>query len=483
MKTYLFLDRRLIQPQGVRNAGVYVQPIQKDSENGALFTEEFFADPPKRWEVRYDNGYPNVLYDPREQVYRCYYTLFLEDADSASASKQERAHTHYTPRPDRQVGLAYAQSTDGVHWEKPTLGKVVFEGSSDNNILFRFAHGTGVMLDEQDPDPQRRYKLVTKMDFPDGRPGYMAVNFSADGINWGEMKPWPEHNPQGDSHNFPFYDPNTGTYRVMTRCWRDGVRVITSCESRDFLHWSEPREVLRGSGFSHQVYAMPVFPYQDLYLGLAAIFHEGDRDAADFDTVDCELYYAVTPDVFDAVAEGQPLIPRGAGCYPTGAFDCGCIYASPPIEVQDRLYIYYMGGNGRHTDYRETSLGRGWIRKDRFACYRKNHPERDGIITTAKLCFTGDVLILLADLDAGGLIRCALHAQWNDSAYDGFSEADFRMEKRADGEFQLIFAKPLSTLNGRPVCMTLRFRHASIYGIRGDAVLYKHRLWEGAPSV
>ena len=101
----------------------------------------------------------------------------------------------------------------------------------------------------------------------------------------------------------------------MTRCWRDGVRVITSCESKDFLHWSAPREVLRGSGFSHQVYAMPVFPYQGLYLGLAAIFHEGDRDAPDFDTVDCELYYAVTPDVFDAVAEWQPFIPRGTALH------------------------------------------------------------------------------------------------------------------------------------------------------------------------
>ena len=106
MKTHLFLDRRLIQPQGVRNASLHVQPIHKDTENGALFTEEFFAVTPKRWEVRYDNGYPNVLYDPQARLYRCYYTLFLEDADSASTSKQTRAHTHYTPRSDRQVGLA-----------------------------------------------------------------------------------------------------------------------------------------------------------------------------------------------------------------------------------------------------------------------------------------------------------------------------------------------------------------------------------------
>ena len=30
--------------------------------------------------------------------------------------------------------LAYATSTDGVHWKKPILNQVDFEGSTENNL-------------------------------------------------------------------------------------------------------------------------------------------------------------------------------------------------------------------------------------------------------------------------------------------------------------------------------------------------------------
>ena len=71
MGTYLFLDRRLLQPQGMSNACLRVSPVEKDTKNGPLFTEDFFADPPRPWEVRFDNGYPNVIYDAEQGMYRC----------------------------------------------------------------------------------------------------------------------------------------------------------------------------------------------------------------------------------------------------------------------------------------------------------------------------------------------------------------------------------------------------------------------------
>lgn len=119
----------------------------------------------------------------------------------------------------------------------------------------------------------------------------------------------------------------------------------------------------------------------------------------------CELFYATEPDKFDAVASGQPFIRRGEGSYPTGAYDCGCIYASAPVDAGDRLWFYYMGGNGRHTDYRETSLARGWLRKDRFACYE---PKKDGspaVLTTAQLLLGEGPVTLTADIAAGGYVR------------------------------------------------------------------------------
>ena len=153
MDQYLFLDRSALQPQGMDNLKLTVAHIEKDTEHNPLFHEDFFSDPPRKWEVRYDNAYPNVIYDPKYRKYRCYYTLCSKDDDSASAGKEERARRAYRPMPTRIASLGYAESDDGVHWVKPSLGLVDFEGSTDNNMLFRYAHGTGVFLDDAETDP------------------------------------------------------------------------------------------------------------------------------------------------------------------------------------------------------------------------------------------------------------------------------------------------------------------------------------------
>ena len=95
MKKYLFLDRGLFNGRYMTNAKVELASIQK--EGTVFFREDFFADPPRKWEVRYDNGYPNVLYDSKEKIYRCYYTLFIHDRDSENTPLKERAAKTYVP--------------------------------------------------------------------------------------------------------------------------------------------------------------------------------------------------------------------------------------------------------------------------------------------------------------------------------------------------------------------------------------------------
>lgn len=150
MDKYLLLNRGVLQPQGMDNLKLVVAQIEKDTENNPLFYEDFFSDPPRKWEPRYDNAYPNVIYDEKYKKYRCYYTLCSKDKDSASASREERTRRDYRPSPTRIASLGYAESDDGVHWEKPNLGFVDFEGSFENNLLFRYAHGTGVFLDKEE---------------------------------------------------------------------------------------------------------------------------------------------------------------------------------------------------------------------------------------------------------------------------------------------------------------------------------------------
>ena len=62
---YLMLDRRFLNPQAMENACIQVTPPEKDRVHNPLFTQD------QPWEIRIDNGYPNVLYDPEERIFRC----------------------------------------------------------------------------------------------------------------------------------------------------------------------------------------------------------------------------------------------------------------------------------------------------------------------------------------------------------------------------------------------------------------------------
>ena len=62
----------------------------------------------------------------------------------------------------------YAESKDGIHWEKPNLGLVDWEGSKDNNIILdRLGTHCFVAFRDDNPNcpPEARYKGIAR-----GRP-------------------------------------------------------------------------------------------------------------------------------------------------------------------------------------------------------------------------------------------------------------------------------------------------------------------------
>lgn len=473
MKTFLSADRRFLNPQAMENVELKAAVPAKDTENNPLFTQDM------PWEIRIDNGYPNVIYDRREQIFHCYYTLFTEDKDTEGTTLQERTQRNYRPRMDRVTSLAYARSKDGIHWEKPSLGLVDWRGSKENNLLFRYAHGTGVMLDERDKNAGRRFKMVTKVDIP-GHGAHMAVGFSEDGIHWGELIPWPEYNPQADSHNFPFWNEEEQCYMLVSRIWKDGIRVTTISHSQDFIHWSEPVETLRGRGYENQIYSMPVFKTHGLYLGLASLIHEGDRNEKNFDCVDCELTWSADGKKFDFAAMDQAVIPRGDGHYPDGEFDNSCIYASSPVTDGQKVWIYYMGGNGQHTNFRESSLGRAYWEADKFACWTEKNEGMESILTTTTLTLGGNYIEVLADeadAEKDWELMASVHPVWTENAYEGLGMEDAVTEKSGRWIRILWKGKKLPDKSG---CIRFQFKNLKIWAVRGELEYKGHRLWEGA---
>jgi hypothetical protein len=372
--THLLLDPRVVAE--ATDARLVPGPVSKEAAN-PLFVED------RPWEVRFDNLYANILYD--DGRFRCWYNPFIVDEVEANTPSEQRATIRYVPTL-REMGLCYAESVDGLHWEKPSLGLVEFAGSMHNNILLRGPHGCGVFRDDADPDPARRYKLLCVRE----ENHEMAVAVSPDGLHWSTPESCPEMAAVGDTHNNTLWTGNR--YVAVTRLWSQGVykgvRVAGRAESVDFRHWTPAEPVLQGMDDTHQVYAMPVFRYGDGYLGLPMIF---DTVA---DRVWPELAWSADTVYWQRLAPGMPLIPLGGD----GAWDWGCIFAAvTPIIGDDGTLLYYGGSDNVHTNWRRGGLGLARLRPDGFAGYQAD----DGVILTHLLPCPGGRLTLNMDAPHG----------------------------------------------------------------------------------
>jgi hypothetical protein len=386
---YLVLDSRVIDT--TRNARLTPGTVQKNSHN-PLFGED------KPWEPRFDNLYPNVAFDEKEGLYKCWYTPFIKDKATVTATEAIKHSMTYCQRlgqiHDRESGLCYATSTDGIVWQKQNLGVIEYNGSSKNNLVKLLVHGAGIVYDPQDPDTNRRFKMFAKT----GESGTMAVCFSHDGVTWSDNLDCSAINVAGDTHNNAFWDKRTERYVGITRMWRDEVRVVARTESPDFVNWQQAKEVFRGTTVYRMVYAMPVFPYANVYLGLEMIIDTRT------DTVECELAWSPDTLHWHHVAPGMPLIPRGA----EGTYDCGCIYAAAyPVINDDQICLYYGGGDGPHCSWRKGSFCLATLGPDRFAGFEPVDPELTATIITQPIhCRPGE-LTVTADA-AGGSLRVAV---------------------------------------------------------------------------
>ncbi len=81
------------------------------------------------------------------------------------------------PPPIVSSFFCYAESDDGVHWRRPELGLVEFQGSSKNNILWSYADSgrlwdvpDSVLMGTDDPDAFRTSSPINFTVFKDTNP-------------------------------------------------------------------------------------------------------------------------------------------------------------------------------------------------------------------------------------------------------------------------------------------------------------------------
>eukprot|EP01079_Euglenida_sp_SAG-EU17-18_P001301 gene1301-2725_t len=317
----------------------------------------------KPWEPRLDNGYPNVVPpDPSA-------------APGSSASSWQMWYGDCVKGCGTQI-LLYANSSDGLEWEKPSLGQFDIGQTPPyfstflapdtpmplcylpwpvalGLLLHVGLGGISVYRDPHEKNVSRKYKAFGPACYPgstgDCISGDIAV--SSDGLLWNEPVKvgWPA--PQRyDCHNNLFWDLSSSRYIATTRDGfsQDPGRTIGITNSKaggalEFDATDAPPCTLKlpsAQGTeSFQLYSQITFPWLNTYLGLVGTpLYCGIVMVLDADQIStqgrvhCRLAWANDPLAPDGSPNGwkwvdpggltgQDFVPLG-GSPPTPAAPC-----------------------------------------------------------------------------------------------------------------------------------------------------------------
>ena len=164
----------------------------------------------------------------------CSYTTVLRDGDIYRMYYRGRIAGSWT---------GYAESNDGIHWTKPRLGLVEFDGSTANNIILNSAVTFFPFLDTRPGVPaDERFKAngVIRSGPEAGLVGYV----SADGMSWRQLQDEPILSSTVenafDSQNVMFWSEAEQSYVLYARHWKGGRRATMRATSSDFRAWTSP---------------------------------------------------------------------------------------------------------------------------------------------------------------------------------------------------------------------------------------------------
>lgn len=322
---------------------------------------------------------------------------------------------------DGEYRMLYATSEDGLRWEKPVLNQVDYEGSTENNILFRHTHenhSPQVIYTPWDPDPARRYKFVyyeygrTPPDFTVS--GYYGMA-SPDGIHWQDVKnAKPILEDYGDVGNFN-WDALQERYVGWPKKFDDvrgyRRRSVGFTATTDFEHWPESKLVLVPDEFDDRwvtaestegahtdFYGLSAFAYESMYIGFLWVFPitDGKNDGPIF----VELVTSHDGEHWTRQEEPRPpLLPLGE----EGAWDDGMVFTpNHPLVENGAIKLYYGGFDVTHSAKNgRAAIGLATLRKDGFASLDAGVLE--GTVTTKSLEGAAGTLAVNYRTDGGWL--------------------------------------------------------------------------------
>ena len=395
---------------------------------------------------------PCVLWDPRMKFFHMYYWSATGDS----------------------IFTCYATSTDGVHWEKPTLNlHAGLNGSKENNIVLRgkgnVARIRYVEFNPNTNDPQRRFLAL----YIDNVPGLTEFSASSpDGLHWKTEKKIGDlrHVTGGEvTSNPPFFlieqqwvsDPNDGhRYRGI---WRT--------ESRDMQHWTGGQAVVQrlpdddpDLEFYHACsHFIGSRTHNGLHFGYLYLFHsENSRGVRDdgvrlAGTIDTALMVSRDTIHWKRLDRHRRFFPLG----PAGSWEAAMNFVSPEVIHGDRMLFYYSGWSQEHaSSQNRASIGLATLPLDRFVSIEPK--QQRGSLTTKPFVVRGNGLFVNVDASHGELRIEVLDEQGQ--VVPGYQESSCKPissdEPRAEVKWR---GKSWGDLAKRTICLRFRLVNASLF--------------------
>ena len=463
---HLFLDNLVIEETNQVSSSLH-QPI-KYSGNPLLF-------PLYPWEGRVQL-YGTVWMDPEVGHFRMWYMGLggMGITSMSAGNKSKWSKMGFDPY-NLTYNIGYATSNDGIFWERSNLGLIEFEGSRDNNVVVTNAGGANVVRDDRIPSSERRYKsLFYESCDPDGTSNEgdgVSVAFSPDGLHWKKYEGNPVIKRASDSHTLLGWDDLHNQYVAYCRPSvheGDFTRRIGRCVSDDFVHWSDPVEVLvpdEQDPPGLQFYAMQVFKYEDLYIGqlLAYQTRPEEPHIRFYGTVDVQLAVSRDGIKWERIGNRQPFIPNG----PPGSLDSGEVYvANAPVKVNDELWFYYSPCSVEHgLTGRSGPICLAKLRLDGFVSIDAGQ-EWGALITKPFQCVGGSLRINA--FARGGAVQVAVLDEQG-IQYDGFSKIDCAVFDSDAVCHKMTWRKNVfSTLKGKMIRLKFYLRNAQLYSFKQE---------------
>ena len=419
-------------------------------------------------------------------------------------------------------GYCYAESRDGIHWEKPDLNLFEFRGSKRNNLFYSCApdgknlvdeelarrglglpavdengepigvinnlDGLTVVRDDDDPDPQRRYKLIANMQdhrmwapfypkrYPNVSPEQVEksrrvfgqyLDTSPDGIHW-TRRPKRLMAARGGDYMMVTRDHRQQRWWLNERAHDQGGRNASLRTSADWKEWSE-LEVIFGKNsdpnFNRTFQwhgGMTPFNYGNLNLGLLEIWPLAGHGAT------CELISQRVGGTWQRTKPGHPFLDIG----PEGSFDRMLAYPShnPPGKIGDRLYLFYTGAKSRNHPRKgmPMSMGLATLGLDRFAGLSQWRNIGPGVVVTKPLVVAQPRLAVNVEYFEYAPIRVAV-TRPDGAPIEGYRLEDSRVDLQPDALYSWARWKEksdLAELQGERVALHFEVVGAALYSFR-----------------